>query len=255
MISNYFYREMNPIIRYAAVPFLSLFNVSVLYLGIVLLDVFGIWSTPHQLIVAVLSRLSVFGTLIDVILAVNIVIFAILLLLSIPLFVLVRDVRQTLTRFGLLDEMDPDDVHDTYLEGAQEVFRRHPEVVAFVYGHTHRASITEVDDRVVINTGTWLKRLSRQSVMFGILPRVFYPWYRLNYVRLAEENGSIIVDYEIIEKSNPRDLSLLERLLTRHPDVDSPIPERTVLDSAWQPTSSEITESPVQQSVSEVDKT
>ncbi|MFC4360310.1 metallophosphoesterase [Halobium salinum] len=234
MISNYFYREMSPLIRYAAVPFLLLFNVSLLYLAIVLLDVVGLWSTPHQLVLSVLGQLSVVGALIDTVLAVNVVVIGLLTVIAIPLLVLVRDVRQTLRRFGFLDEGDdPEEVRDTYLDGARDVFDSHPEVAVFVYGHTHRASVTEIDDRAVVNTGTWLKRLSRQSVVLGILPRVFYPWYQLNYVRLFEKDGAVVVEYEVIGKSDPKDLSLLERLLTRHPNLDSPVPRRTVVGNQW----------------------
>lgn len=253
MISNYFYREMSPILRYAAVPFLSLFNLSVLYLVIYLLDVFNIWALPHNTIIFFINQLGIVGGLIDVILWVNIVIAALLFVISIPLFILVRDVRRTLARFGLLEDEDPEEVRDTYLAGAQEVFDRHPEVAAFIYGHTHRASITEVDDRLVINTGTWLKRLSRQSVLLGILPRVFYSWYRLNYVRIYEEDGSVVVEYEIIEKPNPSDLTRLERLLTRHPNIDNPIPRRSVVDSQWRSLESSSTEKPVHQSVRDME--
>jgi UDP-2,3-diacylglucosamine pyrophosphatase LpxH len=234
MISNYFYREMSPILRYAAVPFLTLFNISVFYLFVVLLDLFGVWSAPHELVLGVFSALGIVGSLIDAILVVNLVVITILVLVSIPLFVLVRDVRATLRRFGFLStEDDPDEVRDVYLHGAQEVFENHPEVAVFVYGHTHRPSVTVVDDRAVVNTGTWLKRLARQPVMLGLLPRVFYPWYQLNYVRIFEEEGAVVVEYERIEKSNPKDLSTLERLLTRHPDLDSPVPARTVVGADW----------------------
>ncbi len=46
MISNYFYREMSAWLRYAAVPFLLLFNLGLLYVGLFLLDEFGVWSLP-----------------------------------------------------------------------------------------------------------------------------------------------------------------------------------------------------------------
>ena len=117
------------------------------------------------------------------------------------------------------------------MEGAGEIFENHPEVAVFVYGHTHRASVTEIDDRVVVNTGTWLKRLHRQSVVLGLLPWVFYPSFRLNYVRITEENGAVVVDYRVIEKENPKDLTVLEKILTRNPRLDESIPERTVVDS------------------------
>ena len=230
LISKYFYREMSPLLRYAAVPFLLLFNVSLLFIVILGLDVLGVWTLPFELFEELLRELAFVGALIDFVLFVNVVVITLLTLISIPLFFFARDVKKTLRRFGLVDDEDPEEIKDQYIEAARDVFAAHPRVAAFVYGHTHRASITPVDDRVVVNTGTWLKRLHRQSVVFGILPRVFYPSYRLNYVRIAEDDESVVIDYEVVEKQHPKELTLLERLLTRRPQFDQPIPEQTVID-------------------------
>jgi UDP-2,3-diacylglucosamine pyrophosphatase LpxH len=233
MISNYFYREMSPLLRYASLPFLLLFNVSVLYLTVFLLDATGVWTAPQQALNTVLAQFGIVGTLIDAVLFVNLVIIGLLVLVSIPLFFFVRDARKTLERFGLVGGDDPEEVKNVYLDGAHEVFEDNPEVACFIYGHTHRASVTEVDGRVVVNTGTWLKRLSRRSVLLGVLPWVFYPSYRLNYVRIFEADGSVVVEYEVIPKSNPEELTLLERVLTRAPKRGDPIPQRTVVKPAW----------------------
>ena len=50
----------------------------------------------------------------------------------------------------------------------------------FVFGHTHTAFLKRVgpSGKVVLNTGTWLKLLSRIPVRFGLLPAVYYPSYR-----------------------------------------------------------------------------
>lgn len=230
MVSQYFYREMSPFLRYAAVPFLLLFQVSLSYIFVVALDAFGIWSLPEEAVRYVLDRLSVLGTLIDFVLVVNIAVIVTLALLAVPLYFLVRDVRKTLSRFGLAGGEDPEELNDRYVNAAREVFDAHPEVAVFVYGHTHRASITEVADRVVVNTGTWLRRLHRKPVVLGVLPKVFYPSYRLNYVRVFEEDDAVVVEYEVIPKSNPKELTLLERLLTRGSPASQSIPERTVVE-------------------------
>jgi len=230
MLSKYFYREMSPVLRYAILPFLLLFNVSAAFLVVFGLAATGIWSAPLAVLDTVLGRLSVIGLLVDLVLVVNVVVIVILFVLSIPAFFVVRDARKTLSRFGLIDLGEPESVADKYIEGAREVFAAHPEVAVFVYGHTHRAAVTEVADRVVVNTGTWLKRLHRQSVLFGLLPWVFYSSFRLNYVRITEDDGAVVVDYRVIEKPNPNDLTLLERSLTRKPRLDDPIPARVVVD-------------------------
>jgi hypothetical protein len=71
--------------------------------------------------------------------------------------------------------------------------------------------------------------------MLGILPRVFYPWHQLNYVRIFEKDGVVVVEYETIDKAEPKDLTILERLLTRSPNLESPVPHRTVVGREWRP--------------------
>lgn len=166
---------MSPLLRYSALPFLLLFEVSVLYLLLVLLAASGVWGGPLEVVHGVLASLGVVGEFIDLIIVANIVIIVLLSIIAVPTFLFVRDLKKTLERFGLAGGSLPERPRGAYLDGAREDFAAHPEVALFVYGHTHRVSLTEVDDRLVLNTGTWLKRLHRKSVMLGPLPPVFYP--------------------------------------------------------------------------------
>ncbi|MFC6961307.1 metallophosphoesterase [Halocatena marina] len=227
LISNYFYREMNPMLRYAALPFLLMFNVSILYLFLILIDVTGIWSTPILVVHDVLGQLGIVGSLIDTVIAVNLAIVTLLAIVAVPLYVYVRDIRTTLSRFGLL--ATPDHA-DPYLDRAQAVFREHPTVAAFIYGHTHQVSFRRIDDRAVINTGTWLKRFTPTSARLGLLPTVFHPSFRLSYFRITAENGTVVVEYDEVDKPNPSELSLLERLVSKRPKRQSEIPDRSVID-------------------------
>ncbi|WP_416841398.1 metallophosphoesterase [Haloferax sp. DFSO52] len=233
MISKYFYREMSPFLRYASLPFLLTFNISILYLLLFFLSVLGIWSEPLDVVNSFIRFIGIAGVLLDIVLVVNAVIVVILVFLSIPLFFVVRDVRRTLERFGLVQPGEPEAISDYYIDGAREVFEAHPDVAVFVYGHTHRASLTEIADRAVINTGTWLKRLHRKSVVLGILPLVFYSSFRLNYFVIAADDDGVAIEYHRIDKENPSDLTLLEKLLTLKPKIENSIPARTVVGSAW----------------------
>ena len=233
MISNYFYREMSAWLRFAAVPFLLLFNAGLWYVGIVALDRSGVWSLPMELVQGVLGLFGPVGRLVDIALTANLVFIALLLAISVPLYVFARDVRKTLVRFGLLrsDDTEDDDPVEKYLDRARTVFDEDPAVAVYVYGHTHRPAVTDVDGRLVCNTGTWLKRLRRVEVLFGIVPPVYYTSYQLNYFRISEADlGGVRVEYDVIDKPDPDDETHLQRLLTRKPKQRSVLPAETVVD-------------------------
>lgn len=90
---------------------------------------------------------------------------------------------------------------------------------------------SKTNDRLVVNTGTWLKLLHRIDPLLGVLPPVYYSSYPLDYFRITATNdGGIPVEYDPIDKPDPNDETLLQRLVTRTPERRSVIPDRTVVD-------------------------
>ena len=231
LVSNYFYREMSSWLRFSVVPFLLLFNVGVLYVAIFALDWFDVWSLPLTLVEDVLGFFGPAGRLVELVLAGNLVLIVLLLTISVPLAVFLWDARKTLRRFGLVRSSTDREPVEKYLERARDVFASEPRVAVYVYGHTHRPSATEVDGRLVINTGTWLKRLHRIDPLLGVFPPVYYASYQLNYFRLSEaDDGDVLVEYDVIEKPDPDDETWLQRLLTRASRRQQRLPDRTVVN-------------------------
>jgi len=99
-------------------------------------------------------------------------------------------------------------------------------------GHTHRPTLRAVDGGVLVNTGTWLKRLHRRDGVIGILPPVFYPTYQLAAVRIAPDPDGVAVEYDSVTKPSPatEELTRTERFLTvgREPVPD--LPDRHVVE-------------------------
>jgi len=231
LFSKYFYREMNPFLRYALVPFLLLFNVSALLAVLAGLDLVGVWSMPVESIAGFLSQFGAAGTAVYLLLAVNVAVAGLLLLVGVPLHLLRRDIKKTIDRFGVFETELTVDAEVPYEEAAREVFAESPETTVFCYGHTHRPTVSRVGDGLLVNTGTWLKRLHRRDGIIGLLPPVFFPSYQLCAVRIAAEPDGVAVEYEEIEKPSPspEELTLTERLLTvgRTPNPD--LPDRAVV--------------------------
>jgi UDP-2,3-diacylglucosamine pyrophosphatase LpxH len=226
ILSKYFYREMNPFLRYAMLPFLLLFNVSAVVAVLAGLDLLGVWSTPVEWTSTFLGQFGTAGVALRVLLTVNAAVAGILLLVGVPLFLLRRDIRQTIERFGVFETRLTVDAEAPYESAAAEVFAEHPDTAVFCYGHTHRPRLEHVGDGLLVNSGTWLKRLHRRDGAIGVLPPIFYPSYQLCAVRIAEESGDLAVEFEAIEKPtpSPEELTLTERLLTlgRKPDTELP---------------------------------
>ena len=233
MVSKYFYREMNPLLRYAALPFLFLFNVSLVLAVITGLDLAGVWSGPSQVVDGVLGRLGPADSTLELLLAINTTIVGLLILVAIPLSVFVWDARRTLRRFGVFEAEKPAHPDRPYDDAAREVFSACPETAVFCYGHTHRPDVREIDDRLVVNSGTWLKRLHRRDVLAGIVPPVFRPSFQLSYFRISAEGGDVVVEHDTIDKSDPvaEELTLTERLLIAGRHAPASVPDRSVVPS------------------------
>lgn len=236
LLSNYFYKEMNPILRWLLLPFLLLFGVSTFVFAGAALEWAGLTSTNIFLDNFLFSSLGLVGSLLQLFLIINAVLFVVALIVAVPLFLISRDVRRTLKRFNVLVDDDNLSVQkeESYLNAARSVFANDPQTVIFIYGHTHQPSLTKLGDRVVINTGTWLKRLDHVSARLRYLPAIFVPSYCLNYFRISEADGRILIDYEVFEKDHGQELDVLQRLLASRATGQrkEPIPRRTVLDGA-----------------------
>jgi UDP-2,3-diacylglucosamine pyrophosphatase LpxH len=233
VMSNYFYHEMSPLLRWLFLPFLFLSGFELFILGGAALEWFGMTDANIFLNNRVLSSLGIVGNLVQLVLITNTVLFMNLMALAGPLYLIWRDFKATLQRFRIV--LDPAELssekEQQYLDAAQEVFERDPGIQVFIYGHTHKPSLRQFGPRAVINTGTWLKRLDDVKPRHGFLPNIYVPFFCLNYFRISEVDGHIAIDYRQIHKEPPPDLTMLQRLLVprKRGRLVEDIPERTVL--------------------------
>ncbi len=233
MWSNYFYKEMGPILRWCLVPFLLLLSVSVIVWVGQSLEEAGILHTAifH---VNPGENFGVPGHLLDWVIWVDTTVITLLLILAIPLYLLARDIRGTIRRYGIETREGLKFEKDAaYIAAAKSIFERDPAVVLYIYGHTHIPSMRKVESRYVINTGTWLKRLDRVRASLRLVPDVYVPSYRLNYFTVKEETDGIRVSYQILAKEPDDDLSWLEKVMIfgRRKTEGQQIPSETLIDA------------------------
>lgn len=233
IISNYFYREMNMVLRILLLPFLVLLTVTAVALAAEALRIAGIFDANILLNNFLITYLGVFGNAIRLVIGVSMVFWFFIFVVSIPLIFIFRDVKRTLERMQIL----PEETKDTpiyvptagYEEHAERIFAEHKDVAAYIFGHTHDAFLKQKDGRLIINTGTWLKLLQRIPVILGYLPAVYYPTFRLNYFMIKNnDDDKISVEYVVIPKEPKQELTLLQRLfmIGRKPTVNDQIPSK-----------------------------
>lgn len=234
IISNYFYNEMNPLIRWVLFPFLVLLTVTILAMAAEGLKLVGIFDVNYLLNNPLTRSLGIFGNVLRIIMIVSMIFWFFVFAVSIPLFFIYRDIKFTLQRMQILPETDDTQIYapnDGYLEHAQSIFTANPNVAAYIFGHTHDAFLVESEGRAILNTGTWLKLLKRIPVSFGYLPAVYYPTFRLNYFKIYEENGKVAIEYTEIPKVAEQELSLIQRILifNKTPEPGKYIPTKTLI--------------------------
>ncbi|MDQ3798544.1 MAG: metallophosphoesterase [Acidobacteriota bacterium] len=235
LISNYFYNEMNLLLRWLLIPFLLLLTITIFALLAQAMELLGVSSVNLLLENSFIRSLGLAGDIVRWVLTASMTVWFFVLVISIPLYFIYRDIRSTLQRMQIFPpykSAPTNEANNIYLDRARAVFSENPQVCAYIFGHTHDAFLVEEPGgRVIINTGTWLKILKRVSVRFGLLPGIYYPTFRLNYFKIYAENEKIIVEYVEIPKEPEEKLTLLQRFLIigRKPELGKPIPVRTVL--------------------------
>lgn len=234
VISNYFYREMSTWLRWLILPFLLLSELTAFVLAGAALEWLGITQTNIFLHNGLFSSLGYLGNMLQVVLMINAVVYAVLGVLFVPLSFILRDIRKTLKRFRLITHPEELSVgkEQSYLDAAHAVFESDPDTVIFIYGHTHAPSLRRFGNRVVLNTGTWLKRLVKVPVRFGYLPDIYIPSYYLDYFKISEVDGAIAIDFQQVEKAQPPELDLVQRILVsrKRRQAEEPIASRTILN-------------------------
>lgn len=234
LISNYFYREMNFLIRLLLLPFLVLLTITLLAFAGQALKFARIFDVNIILNNFLFTYLGIFGDAIRIVLGVSMVFWFFIFVVGIPVILIFRDIRRTLERMQVLPETKNAPLYaptDGYEEHALKIFAANDDVSVYVFGHTHAAFFKNIGGKLIINTGTWLKLLKRIPVILGHLPAVYYPTFRLNYFLIKPENDKLCVEYSVIPKKPASELTLLQRIFVfgLRPPTPNDIPAKTLI--------------------------
>jgi UDP-2,3-diacylglucosamine pyrophosphatase LpxH len=232
-LSNYFYKEMSLWLKIIFYPFVFLIFMIILAFFFVALEQTPLFDI--DLIRQSAGWLGFLSNLAELLTVIAIYYLFALLLVSLPIFLILLDLRQTLKRYGLTGFSTFKKVkHEEYRKAAGKIFAENKEVQIFVYGHTHMPSLTVKNNRIAINTGTWVKYLHRIPAKVFFLPDIYYPTYNLNYFKVTKEKKNIVVEYHSISKEFDirEDLTFLQRRLITQKNITklrSKVPSRTTI--------------------------
>ncbi|MFM7853706.1 MAG: metallophosphoesterase [Flammeovirgaceae bacterium] len=231
--SNYIYHEMSPILRSVILPYIILFLISLVIIFGSFLEQRGILATKF-FIQEPWQKFGLAGRAFDFAVFINTILFWAIVTMSIPIWVIFRDFRKVLKDYGFQPgKMFKIQKAENYLQAVKEVFDKDNSILAFIYGHTHEVSITKIDQKFVINTGTWLKKLIRINSIFPFLPDVYYPTFQLNYFHIYPKGSKkIVIDYHIIPKNIQPNLTILQNLaiMGRRKKLHLWVPKRTEVE-------------------------
>lgn len=213
IFSNYFYRELNPFLRYFALPFLLLLSFSFIVLIAVGLKFLGLIDITF-LTNFVAKNTGIFRNVLEFIILVDMFIIVVMLLLIVPIILIIKDIKKSMKKY----EFSTENLHavkkEIYLNRAKQIFIGEKNVSLYVFGHTHRSFIIKEKNRLIINTGTWIKKLKQiKPLKLFILPSVYYPFYRLSVMKVYSKNKKIFAEHIEIPKKIKLDLTPLQRVV------------------------------------------
>lgn len=215
LFSNYFYRQMNPFLRYSILPFILLLTFSFITLILSLLQKYNIinWSF---FIKWFSSTFWIVWNIIDFIIFIDIVFIVSFLTIWVPIYLLIFDFIKVVKSYNL--PISKVESKKLQISKIRELIKNQSSYDIFIFGHTHEPNLhyDKIDwkKKIIINTWTWLKSFRRIKTWFRYIPPVFVATQDLNYFRIYENNWKVTIQYKQNHKPLKNKFTILERLVT-----------------------------------------
>lgn len=211
--SNYFYRELAPILRYLVATFLIFFTVSMIIFSMAIATRLNLINIPD--IFYYTSHLGPVKYLANFIIVLSFVFLIIFLLFSFLWMIMKRDIFKSFLEYKINLKRD---VKFEKISNCKKkivtFFNKNPEYDIFIYGDNHTASLEkrdlQVGEKIIANTGTWIK-LFRPIKSWFRLPSVYSSYFKLSYLVLEKEKGKIKMSLKHWPKKATQPLTFLER--------------------------------------------
>jgi len=228
--SNYFYRELAPILRNFVAPFLIFFTASTLLFLMAVANRVGIMKFPD--IFYLTNYLGPVKYLANAIILFNFLFIATFFILSLIWKLVKRDIKSNLEDYGIyLGNGIKVRGEEMYRTGIIETLATTDDIDVFIYADSHNPYLWQTvvgnKPRLIANSGTWTKSL-HPIKSWCRLPEVYYPHFKLAYLTIGADN--ITNKPELALRFWPKkascSLTLLERLAILRRDRNIKTKER-----------------------------
>jgi UDP-2,3-diacylglucosamine pyrophosphatase LpxH len=230
-LSNYFYREMNVLLRIFLTPLLIFFTFSVLLAIFIMLIKAKLIPIPY-LIMRFGIDLELLNTILNIIFTINISLVILSLLIYSPIKIFIKDLKRIMKNHGLLTNKNFK-IHkiEQIIESAKEIIDNNPQIKIFILSHTHEEQLINYKNSIIINTGSWNKLLKECRSKLR-LPPVYIPLYKLTYFHIYNRNNKIYIKHNTIPKKSNIKLTFFEKLslFFQKNDKSREIPHKTILE-------------------------
>jgi UDP-2,3-diacylglucosamine pyrophosphatase LpxH len=211
--SNYFYRELAPLLRY----FVSFFLVMTSFSLVLLL-----WAIGTRLGIVAVPSVFYFTHLLGPIryLANFIIILSFVFIFFLLGFYLIfrltrRDLLKNLKDYGITSTgIWAEKRESSYYQRVKRFLNKNLDIDILVLGHSHTPKIMELKSRgkifVVADSGSWLKAFRPVRSWFR-LPNVYLSFFDLSYLEIKKQKGSVAIFLKFKSKMAKTSLTFLEK--------------------------------------------
>ena len=231
-ISNYFYRELTPILRYFVAPLLMLFTLSTVLFVLAVITRLGLIDIPD--IFYLTSFLGPVKYFANAVILFNFLFIVWFIIFSIAWKLIRRDLINNLREYGIHLGNGAFRVRDEkhYKRQVKNFLRERLDIDIFIYGDSHYPDVMTFKNKgmqhIIGNTGTWTKSLHPVRSWFR-LPSVYYPHFQLAYLVLKKnKSGKVSLSLKFWSKKAVSPLTPLERLSILFKDRDIKPQENTI---------------------------
>ncbi|MBU2025954.1 MAG: metallophosphoesterase [Patescibacteria group bacterium] len=212
-LSNYFYRELGPMLRLLIAPVLIFFTFSLALLSIAIAARLNLVNIPD--IFYFTRYLGPIKYLANTVIITNFILLLFFLVISITFKIIKKDIKTNLEQYGfkVKNKIRIASLR-AYRKKITAFLKQNPQIQIFISAHTHIPSLRKIkingQTKIIADPGTWTKGFLPIKSWFR-LPRVFFPFFRLSYLVLEKQNKNTVLSLNFWPKKTKFSLTWLER--------------------------------------------